>query len=258
MNVFLTGAGSGIGAALAREYAARGATLGLVGRRPAPLQALAATLPGRHHVYAADVADRDAMIAAARAFEAATGGAHLVVANAGISVGVLTEHYEDLEVFRDTLAINVLGIAHTFHPFVAPMRARGRGKLVGIASVAGIRGLPGSGAYCASKAAAIVYLESLRVELAASGVCVLTIAPGFVRTPLTARNPYRMPFLIEAEAFARSAARAIDSNRGYTVIPWPMAWTAKLLRLLPNALYDRLLAKRPRKPRRSFDAQQGG
>lgn len=258
MNVFLTGAGSGIGAALAREYAARGATLGLVGRRPAPLQALAATLPGRHHVYAADVADRDAMIAAARAFEAATGGAHLVIANAGISVGVLTEHYEDLEVFRDTLAINVLGIAHTFHPFVAPMRARGRGKLVGIASVAGIRGLPGSGAYCASKAAAIVYLESLRVELAASGVRVLTIAPGFVRTPLTARNPYRMPFLIEAEAFARAAARAIDSNRGYTVIPWPMAWTAKLLRLLPNALYDRLLAKRPRKPRRSFDAQQGG
>lgn len=258
MNVFLTGAGSGIGAALAREYAARGATLGLVGRRPAPLQALAATLPGRHHVYAADVADRDAMIAAARAFEAATGGAHLVIANAGISVGVLTEHYEDLEVFRDTLAINVLGIAHTFHPFVAPMRARGRGKLVGIASVAGIRGLPGSGAYCASKAAAIVYLESLRVELAASGVRVLTIAPGFVRTPLTTRNPYRMPFLIEAEAFARSAARAIDSNRSYTVIPWPMAWTAKLLRLLPNALYDRLLAKRPRKPRRSFDAQQGG
>lgn len=258
MNVFLTGAGSGIGAALAREYAARGATLGLVGRRPAPLQALAATLPGRHHVYAADVADRDAMIAAARAFEAATGGAHLVIANAGISVGVLTEHYEDLEVFRDTLAINVLGIAHTFHPFVAPMRARGRGKLVGIASVAGIRGLPGSGAYCASKAAAIVYLESLRVELAASGVRVLTIAPGFVRTPLTARNPYRMPFLIEAEAFARAAARAIDSNRSYTVIPWPMAWTAKLLRLLPNALYDRLLAKRPRKPRRSFDAQQGG
>jgi short-subunit dehydrogenase len=250
MNVFLTGAGSGIGAALARQYAARGATLGLVGRRMAPLQALAATLPGRHHVHAADVADRDALIAAAGAFEAATGGADLVIANAGISVGVLTEDYEDLEVFRDTLAINVLGIAHTFHPFIAPMRARGRGKLVGIASVAGIRGLPGSGAYCASKAAAMVYLESLRVELAAAGIRVLTIAPGSVRTPLTARNPYRMPFLMEADAFARAAARAIERGRTYTVIPWPMAWTAKLLRLLPNALYDRLLAKRPRKPRR--------
>jgi short-subunit dehydrogenase len=251
MNVFLTGAGSGIGAALARDYAARGATLGLVGRRPGPLETLAATLPGKHHLYAADVADRDAMIAAARAFEAASGGADLVIANAGISVGVLTEHYEDLEVFREVLAVNVLGLAHTFHPFIAPMRARRRGKLVGIASVAGLRGLPGSEAYCASKAAAICYLESLRVELAPAGIRVLTVLPGFVRTPLTERNPYRMPFLMQADAFARAAARAIDRDRSYAVIPWQMAFVAKLLRLLPNPLFDRLMAKRPHKPRRT-------
>jgi short-subunit dehydrogenase len=251
MNVFLTGAGSGIGAALAREYAARGATLALVGRRRAALEALAAALPGRHYVYPADVNDRDAMIAAAAAFEAASGGADLVIANAGVSFGVRTEEHEDLEAFRETLATNVLGIAHTFHPFIAPMRARGRGTLVGIASVAGIRGLPGSGAYCASKAAAIAYLESVRVELAPAGIRVLTIAPGFVRTPMTARNPYRMPFLMEADAFARAARRAIERQRSYTVIPWQMALVAKLLRVLPNPLFDRLMAKRPRKPRRT-------
>ncbi|MCS7101900.1 MAG: SDR family oxidoreductase [Burkholderiaceae bacterium] len=254
MNVFLTGASSGIGAALARAYAARGATLGLVGRRREPLQSLAAALPGRCYVYAADVADPDAMVAAARAFEADAGAADLVIANAGVSYGVRTERYEDLAVFAETLSINVLGLAHTFHPFLASMRARRQGTLVGIASVAGIRGLPGSGAYCASKAAAIAYLESLRVELAGTGVRVLTIAPGFVRTPMTARNPYRMPFLMEADAFARAALRAIDARRSYTVIPWQMAVVAKVLRALPNPLFDRLLARRPHKPRKTPDA----
>jgi len=249
LNVFITGASSGIGAALAREYAGRGARLGLVARRQAQLEELVAALPGTHHCYAVDVTDRDALIAAARAFESATGGTDVVIANAGVSVGVLTEYYEDLEQFRRVLETNVLALAHTFHPFIAPMRRRRGGTLVGIASLAGIRGLPGSEAYCASKAAAIAYLESLRVELARTGIHVLTIAPGFVRTPLTARNPYSMPFLIDADRFARSAADAIAARRSYTVIPWQMAVVAKLLRLLPNWAFDRLVAKRPHKPR---------
>lgn len=249
MNVLITGASSGIGAALAREYARRGARLGLVARRQALLDELIAALPGTHHGYAADVTDRDALIAAARAFESVTGGADIVIANAGISVGVLTEHYEDLETFRRVLETNVLSLAHTFHPFIAPMRRRHGGKLVGIASVAGIRGLPGSEAYCASKAAAISYLESLRIELAGTGIRVLTVAPGFVRTPLTARNPYSMPFLMEAQRFARAAADAIAAGRSYTVIPWQMAIAAKLLRLAPNWAFDRMMARRPHKPR---------
>jgi len=250
MNVFITGASSGIGAALAREFAARGARLGLVARRQAMLDELARALPGAHLTYAVDVNDRDALIAAARAFEAATGGADVVVANAGISIGVLTEHYEDLETFRQVLQTNVLSLAYTFHPFIAPMRKRRGGKLVGIASVAGIRGLPGSEAYCASKAAAISYLESLRVELGRYGIRVLTIAPGFVRTPLTDRNPYSMPFLMDADEFARAAVDAVEAGRSYTVIPWQMGVMAKLMRLLPNWLFDRVMARRPYKPRK--------
>jgi hypothetical protein len=251
MNVFITGASSGIGEALAREYAAQGARLGLLARRQALLDQLAGKLPGRHECYAADVNDRDALIAAARQFESATGGADIVIANAGISIGVLTEHYEDLATFGQVLQTNVVSIAHTFHPFIAPMRKRRRGTLVGIASVAGIRGLPGSEAYCASNAAAISYLESLRVELGRYGIRVLTVAPGFVRTPLTARNPYSMPFLMDADAFARAAVKAIAADRSYTVIPWQMAIVAKLMRLAPNWLWDRAMARRPYKPRKA-------
>ena len=250
MNVFLTGASSGIGAALAAEFARRGAVLGLVARRRAPLDEIVARVPGRHHVYAVDVTDKDALIAAGRAFDDATGGADIVVANAGISVGVLTEHYEDLEAFGDVLETNVLAMAYTFHPFIARMRARGRGTLVGISSVAGVRGLPGSEAYCASKAAVSSYCESLRVELKRSGVKVVTIAPGFVRTPLTAKNPYRMPFLMEPADFARQAVEAMLAGVSYRVIPWQMGVVAALLRLAPNRLFDRAFGNRPHKPRR--------
>jgi len=129
------------------------------------------------------------------------------------------------------------------------MRAAGRGQLVGIASVAGIRGVPGSGAYCASKAAAISYLESLRLELKGSGVSVSTIAPGYVATPMTARNPYPMPFILTAAAAARRIARAIERRPTFAVVPWQMAIVARLLRVLPDPLFDRLFAGAPRKPR---------
>jgi short-subunit dehydrogenase len=250
MNVFLTGASSGIGGAMDTKFARRGATLGLVARRREALDAIAATTPGRHRRYAADVTDKDAVIAAARDFDDATGGADIVIANAGISIGVLTEYYEDLGAFGDVFRTNVLAMAYTFHPFIGRMRACGRGTLVGIGSVAGIRGLPGSEAYCASKAAVISYCESLRVELKRTGVKVVTIAPGFVRTPLTAKNPYRMPFLLEPEEFARRAVDAILAGVSYRVIPWQMGVVAKLLRLLPNPVFDRAFGNRPYKPRR--------
>jgi short-subunit dehydrogenase len=129
------------------------------------------------------------------------------------------------------------------------MQERGNGRLVGIASVAGIRGLPGAEAYSASKAAAIAYLESLRLEMRPSGVKVVTIAPGYIETPMTAINPYPMPFMLPADEAARRFARAIERGASYTVIPWQMGIVAKGLRLLPNWLYDRLFTNAPRKPR---------
>lgn len=249
MNVFITGASSGIGAALAREFAARGATLGLLARRGDALDALTAQLPGRHRRYVVDVTDRKALIEAAREFEQAVGGADLVIANAGISVGTLTECAEDLPVFERVLTTNFLAVVDTFHPFVTPMRARGGGTLAAIASVAGVRGLPGAGAYCASKAALINYCESLRVELRATGIRVVTIAPGFIDTAMTAGNPYPMPFLMSADRFARRAAVAILNGDSYRVIPWQMAWLARVMRLIPNAAFDRIVQKRGRKPR---------
>jgi len=250
VRVFLTGASSGIGEALARHYAARGATLALVARRADRLDSLKASLGPPVETYAADVRDLPAMQAAARDFIAKHGVPELVIANAGVSHGTLTEYADDIDVFRQILDINVIGPVNTFHPFIAPMREAKRGTLAGIASVAGYRGLPGAGAYSASKAAAIRYCEALRVELRGTGVRVATICPGYIATPMTAKNPYPMPFIIAADEFARRFARAIDEGRGYAVIPWPMAIVAKLLAILPNAIYDAAFSRAGRKPRK--------
>lgn len=247
--VFITGASSGIGAALARHYAAQGATLGLAARRLDALEALAAGLPGRHYIYPLDVTNAEALANAAADFIVQAGAPDIVVANAGISVGTLTQEASDNMAFRRVMETNVLGMVHTFQPFVSAMLAKGSGRLVGIASVAGIRGLPGAGAYSASKAAAIAYLESLRVELRDSGIKVVTIAPGYIETPMTAKNDYRMPFMLPAAEAARRFARAIAAGKGYTVIPWQMGVVARLMRLLPNCMFDRLAAKAGRKPR---------
>ncbi|KAF0165856.1 MAG: short chain dehydrogenase [Rhodocyclaceae bacterium] len=249
MRVFLTGASSGIGAALACHYAAAGVTLGLAARRQDRLAELIAELPGEHACYALDVADAAALQAAAGDFIARYGCPDIVIANAGISVGTLADDADDLHAFRRVLETNVLGMAQTLQPFIAAMKARGSGRLVGIASVAGIRGLPGAGAYCASKAATITYLEALRGELRGSGVEVVTIVPGYIATPMTAVNRYPMPFLLAADVAARRFARAIERGTRYTVIPWQMGVVAKLLRLLPNPLFDAIFARAGRKPR---------
>ncbi|SHH29417.1 SDR family oxidoreductase [Massilia sp. CF038] len=251
-RVFITGASSGIGEALAREYASRGASLGLVARRADVLAALAASLPHpeRHAVYPLDVTDHAALRAAAHDFVARFGGADIVIANAGVSHGTLTEHPEDQHVFDTILATNVSATVATFTPFIATMKAQASPcRLVGIGSVAGIRGLPGAGAYSASKAAVLCYCESLRLELKPFGIKVVTIAPGYIATPMTAKNAYPMPFLMPAARFAERAVRAIDAGDSYRVIPWQMGWVAKLLRALPNALYDLAFGQAPRKKR---------
>ena len=144
---------------------------------------------------------------------------------------------------------NVLGIVNTFQPFIDAMEKRGSGTLVGISSIAGFRGMPGSGAYSASKAAVNVYLESLRVELSSSGVRVLTICPGYIKTAMTDVNPFYMPFLMKPEAAAHSIKKAIDKNKRFHVMPWQMRIVAYFLRVLPRVVYDQLLKRAPRKPR---------
>lgn len=248
LRVFITGASSGLGAALARHYAAQGAMLGLVARNRDKLAAISATSPNAM-TYALDVCDSAAMQAAAADFIQRAGVPDVVIAAAGISVGTLTEYADDLAVFQAVMNTNVLGTVTTFQPFIQPMRAASNGVLVGIGSVAGIRGLPGGSAYSASKSALITYLESLRVELHGSGVQVTTINPGYIATPMTAVNPYRMPFIMSAQQAAHKIARLIEQRRAYATIPWQMALIAKLLRALPNPVYDRLFARAPHKPR---------
>ena len=250
--VFITGASSGIGQALAARFARAGYRLALVARRTAELQAWADAQglgAEQCRVYGADVAQVESIVAAGKACLAEQGVPEVVIANAGISVGMDTGERDDLEVLSRTFATNNVGMAATFHPFVRPMQARGSGALVGIASVAAIRGLPGHGAYCGSKAAVVSYCESLRGELRGSGVSVVTLVPGYVDTPLTRENRYSMPFLMTPEAFADRAFDAIARRASYRVIPWQMGVVAKLLRLLPNALFDRVLQGRPRKHR---------
>jgi hypothetical protein len=252
--VFITGASSGIGQALAARYAQAGWRLALAARRTGEVEAWVQAqglTADRVVIYAADVAATDSIVAAGVECIERQGLPDLVIANAGISVGMDTGERRDLEVMRDTFATNNIGLAATFHPFLRRMRQRGSGTLVGVASVAAIRGLPGHAAYCASKAGVVAYCESLRGETRGTGVKVVTLVPGYVATPLTARNPYRMPFLMSAARFADLAYRTIQAGASYRVIPWQMAVVAKLLRVLPNPLFDRLFAGRGRKPRRS-------
>ncbi|MBA3594643.1 MAG: SDR family oxidoreductase [Polaromonas sp.] len=250
--VFITGASSGIGQAMALRFYQAGYRLALVARRTADVEAWARSRQLAAHnyqIYCADVSVPDSIVAAGHACMAAQGVPDVVIANAGISMGMDTAVREDLDVMAQTFATNNIGLAATFHPFVGAMVQRGSGTLVGIGSVAGIRGLPGHGAYCASKAAVIAYCESLRGELRPTGVKVVTICPGYIDTPLTQKNRYAMPFLMPPDVFADKAFSAIAAGVSYRVIPWQMGVVAKLLRLLPNALFDRALAGRPRKHR---------
>lgn len=254
--VFITGASSGIGQAMAASFCDAGYRLALVARRTAEIEAWAAARQlsaDRYRIYSADVAQTDSIVAAGQACIESQGLPDVVIANAGISVGIDTAERGDLDVLAQTFATNNVGLAATFHPFVRAMVQRGSGRLVGIGSVASIRGLPGHGAYCASKAGVVAYCESLRGELFKSGVKVVTLCPGYIDTPLTQGNRYGMPFLMKAEDFATQALRAIEAGTSYRVIPWQMGVVAKIMRMLPNALLDRAVQGRERKKRSGED-----
>jgi short-subunit dehydrogenase len=265
IKILITGASSGIGSTLAHEYAKRFAntqsTIGLVARRSEYLQQLADELQTQYQItcaiYPLDVRDTAALQAAAQDFIARFGTPNIVIANAGVSRGTLTEHKEDIAAFQAIMDINVMGMVHTFQPFIAAMKlsaAKGEAaQLVGVASVAGIRGLPGAGAYSASKAAVNSYLESLRVEMQPFNIAVTTIAPGYIRTPMTDVNEYKMPFLMDADVFAHKFANAVAAKRRFVVIPWQMGWVARLMRLIPPFLWDFAMKKAPHKKRLDWD-----
>lgn len=263
MRVFITGASSGIGQALALEYAKRyghsSLELGLVARRSEYLQTLLAQLQQMGNVqcriYALDVRSKDRLADAASDFIQQFGTPDIVIGNAGVSSGTLTEQAQDIAAFQAVMDINVMGLVHTFQPFIHAMRNVGKGHLVGIASVAGIRGLPGAGAYSASKAATIAYLESLRVEMLHHNIAVTTIAPGYIRTPMTDINTYKMPFLMDVDIAAKKFVTAIAKKRRFVVIPWQMGWVAKLMRFIPPVLWDFLAKNAPHKPRIGLEKQ---
>lgn len=248
-NVFLTGACGGLGQALARELLAHGAQVALVGLNSQALDELHQIAPQRTAIYTPDVADAAAMQACAADWISRFGMPDLVIANAGVAGGFETEYAEDLAVMRRMLEINVLGVATTFQPFVAGMKNQKRGALVGVASIAGWRGMPGNGAYCASKAAVIRYMESLRAELRGSGIGAHTVSPGYLKTPLTAGNKFAMPGLMEADTAARALLAGVTKGQNHIVLPRQVGWLSKLLNLLPTALHDQILLKQPRKPR---------
>lgn len=252
--IFITGASSGIGQALAWRYYQAGYSLALVARRTQDIQDWASRSgldALRYQIYSADVAIIDSIVSAGQQCMQAQGVPDVVIACAGFSAGMDTAERDDLDMLARTFATNNVGLVASFHPFITAMVRRGSGTLVGVASVHGIRGMPGHGAYCASKAAVISYCESLRGELRGAGVKVVTICPGYIDTPLTQKNSYSMPFLMSPQKFADQAYAAITTGASYRVIPWQMGVVAKLLRGLPNWAFDKLFAGRPRKPRSS-------
>ena len=261
MNIFITGASSGIGNAIAHEYAKRFANtqsiIGLVARRSEHLQKLASELQNKYTItcaiYALDVRDAGALESAANDFMQQHGTPNIVIANAGVSRGTLTEIADDNKAIQAIFDINVMGLVNTFAPFIAAIKEKGGGQLVGIASVAGIRGIPGSGAYSASKAAVISYCESLRAEMQHYSIAVSTIAPGYVRTPMTEQNQYKMPFLIDADVFASKFVDAVEAKMRFKIIPWQMGVIARIMRLIPPRLWDYLMKNAPHKKRIDWD-----
>ena len=249
-NVVLTGACGGLGQALATALLDAGARVALVGMDRTRLDALAARAPERSAVYTLDVADPAAMQAMAQDWMARHGLPDLVIANAGVAGGYDTAQASDLAVMRRMLEINLLGVATTFQPFLAAMQAQARpASLVGVASIAGWRGLPGNGAYCASKAGLIAYLQSLRTELRGTGVTVHTVSPGYLRTALTAGNHFAMPGLLEPQAAAQTLLQRVARGHENIVLPRRIGWLARALGCLPARWHDAILLRQPRKPR---------
>ncbi len=240
---WITGGSSGIGAALARELASRGATVAITARRAGLLEQIAETAEGTGtvHAYPGDVRDRAGMVEVAAAIRRDLGPIDIAVLGAGTWEQVDVANWDSTPI-RGHIETNLLGMVNSLDAVVPNMLERRSGRIVGIASVAGYRGYTRAEAYGTTKAAEINLLESLRIDLEPLGVSVQTVNPGFVRTPLTMRNEFPMPFMIEAPDAARRIARAIERDKAEAVFPLPYMIGMKLVRLAPVRPYTRVSA----------------
>lgn len=241
----ITGASSGIGEALAVEFGRRGASVGLLARRVEALREVAEKVEATGAsalAVAVDVRDAGAVKSAVGQVAARFGRIDVLVANAGKGDLTLAREF-DLEVATEVLSVNLLGAMNSVAAVLPEMIARGEGQIVGISSLAAYRGFPGSGAYCASKAALSTFFESLRVELRPGNIYVTTIHPGFIDTPMTRGRNQKMPFLQDTGRAAQLMLGAIETRRRTYAFPWQLATIARVGRWLPAALYDRMLAR---------------
>lgn len=248
-NIIITGASSGLGAALALEYAAFGVVLGLVGRNADRLEAVATLCrdKGATVIHASmNVTDSDALATWISQFDSAY-PVDLCIANAGISAGT-GGGGESAAQIHHIFDVNVQGVINTIHPLIDPMKQRSKGQLAIVSSIAGFRGSPTAPAYSASKAAVRVYGQALRGHLDRSGVKVNVICPGFIKTAMTAVNRFPMPFIMDAEKAAKIIRGNLKKNKGLIAFPWPMALMARIQNLLPDALMNKIYNAVPAKP----------
>ncbi len=246
----ITGASSGIGRALARELARQCCKVGLLARREAELTQLADEVRragGTAAFAAADVGEREQVRAGVEALRRQLGPVDLLVANAGVGVPTLLDPVNVADVER-TFRVNVLGVVYAIEAVLPEMLRRGTGHLAAVSSLGAYKGMPGESAYCASKAAVNTYMEGLRIQLRGRGIAVTTICPGFVRTPMTAINPFPMPWLLEADEAARRIARALARRKKVFNFPWQMTLLTKLTRWLPDWVLARVMAEYNEKP----------
>jgi len=239
----ITGASSGIGWALARTLAAEGCKVGLVARRREQLAELAAEIEKHGGMAAfamADVSQREQAVAAIREVAARLGPVDLLIANAGVGAPTTIEPFNVGDV-EQMFRVNVLGVVYSLEAVLPQMLERGRGHLAAVSSLASYKGLPGESAYTASKAAVNVFLEGLRIQLRSKGIAVTTICPGFVKTPMTEVNKFKMPWLLTADAAARRIVQALKRKRKVYNFPWQLSLFMKCARWAPDWLVDRMM-----------------
>ena len=244
--IFLTGASSGIGEALALELAHRGSVLGLVARRENELRDLATRCEqagGSARVFACDVTDAGALQDAADALKKEFGHIDILIANAGIGGNNAETRALRPDAVKKVIDINLLGAANAVHAVLPHMLERGEGQLVAISSLAGIRGLPKSAAYSASKAGMTAFFESVRLDVQNKGIDVTIIQPGFIKTPLTSGRANKMPYLMELEDGTARILRAIEKKKKFTAFPWQLATLVRAGAIFPAWLYDRIAGR---------------
>ncbi|MCH2143203.1 MAG: SDR family NAD(P)-dependent oxidoreductase [Phycisphaerales bacterium] len=244
-RVWITGASTGIGRALAKELASCGAHLAITSRRTDVLEEVVGEIcsaGGQAQAYAGDVTDADAMAEIAAAISQNWGGIDVLIANAGTHIPSEPLQFDSRQ-YQDLMQINYGGVLHCIEAVLPGMKAQGHGHIVGVASLAGYRALPTASAYGASKAALIHFLQSLRFHLEHESIAVTVINPGFVRTPLTDKNDFRMPCLIEASDAASRIRRALERGKRDVAFPAPFSWVISLFRIIPMPLYACILRR---------------